>query len=60
MYNKKFLLSMDYDANDEYALKLGVKQLSPVNPALRNQDVQENYHHLIALGLSPAGSILQN
>ena len=42
MYNKKFLLPTDYGANDESTLKIGVKQPSPINPALRNQNVQEN------------------
>ena len=41
MYNKK-LLPMDYGANDESTLKIGAKQPSPMNPALRNQNVQEN------------------
>ena len=42
MYNKKFLLPTDYDANDESTLKMGAKQPSLMNPALRNQNVQEN------------------
>ena len=42
MYNKKFLLPMNYGANDESTLKMGTKQPSPMNPALRNQNVQEN------------------
>ena len=41
MYNNKFLLPTDYGANDESTLKMGVKQPSPMNPALKNQ-VQEN------------------
>ena len=41
-YNKKFLLLMDYGTNDESTLKMGTKQPSPMNPALRNQNVQEN------------------
>ena len=32
----------DYGANDESTLKIGVKQPSPMNPALRNQHVKEN------------------
>ena len=35
MYNKKFLLPMDYGTNDERTLKMGAKQPSPMNPALR-------------------------
>ena len=42
MYNKKFMLPMDYGANDESTLKMGAKQPSPMNPELRNQNVQEN------------------
>ena len=42
MYTKKFLLPTDYGANDESTLKMGAKQSSPVNPALRNQNLQEN------------------
>ena len=42
MYNKRFLLPTDYGANDENTLKMGVKQPSPMNPALRNQNIQEN------------------
>ena len=42
MYNKKFLLPTDYGANDESTLKMGAKQPSPMNPALRNQNVLEN------------------
>ena len=42
LYNKKFLLPMDYGTNDESILKIDVKQPSPMNPALRNQNVQEN------------------
>ena len=42
MYNKKFLLPTDYGASDESTLKMGVKQPRPMNPALRNQNVQEN------------------
>ena len=42
MYNKKFLLPADYGANDESTLKMGPKQPSPMKPALRNQNVQEN------------------
>ena len=42
MYNKKFLLPMDYGANDDITLKMGVKQPSLMNPALRNQNVEEN------------------
>ena len=42
MYNKKFLLPTNYGANDASTLKTGVKQPSHMNPALRNQNVQEN------------------
>ena len=42
MYNKKFLLPTDYGTNDESTLKMGAMQPSPMNPALRNQNVQEN------------------
>ena len=42
MYKQKFLLPTDYGANDESSLKIGAKQPSPMNPALRNQNVQEN------------------
>ena len=42
MYNKKFLLPTDYGANDESTLKMGAKQPSPMNPALRNQNVHDN------------------
>ena len=40
MYSKKFLLPTDYGANDESTLKMGVKQPRPMNPALRNENVQ--------------------
>ena len=60
-FNKKFLLPTDYGANDESTLKMGVNQPSPMNPALRNQNVQENsIINLIAMVLGPAGSMLQN
>ena len=39
---EKFLLPTDYGANDESTLNMGAKQPSPMNPALRNQNVQEN------------------
>ena len=39
MYNKKFLLPTDYGTNDETTLKMGAKQPSPMNSALRNQNV---------------------
>ena len=42
MYNKKFRLPTDYGANDKSTLKMGTKQPSPMNPVLRNQNVQEN------------------
>ena len=42
MYNKKFLLPTDYFANDESTLKMGTKQPSPMNPKLRNLNVEEN------------------
>ena len=42
MYNTKFLLPTDYGPSDESTLKMGVKQPSPMNPALRSQNVQEN------------------
>ena len=42
MYNKKFLLPTDYNANDESTSKMGAKQPSPIHFALRNQNVQEN------------------
>ena len=42
MYNKKFLLPTDYGANHESTLKMGAKQPSSMNPALRNQNVQKN------------------
>ena len=42
IYNKKFLEPTHYGANDDSTLKMGIKQPSPMNPALRNQDVQEN------------------
>ena len=42
IYNKKFLLPTDYGANDESTLKMDVKHLRSMNPALRNQNVQEN------------------
>ena len=42
MYNKKFLFPTDYGSNDESTLKMGAEQPSPMNPALRNQNVQEN------------------
>ena len=42
MCNKKFLLPTDYGANDESTLKIGAKQPRSMNPALRNQNVQEN------------------
>ena len=42
MDNEKFLLPTNYGANYESTLKIGVKQASPMNPALRNQNVQEN------------------
>ena len=42
MYNKKFMLPTDYSANNESTWKMGAKQLSPMNPAQRNQNVQEN------------------
>ena len=42
MYNKTYLLPTDYGANDERTLKMGAKQPSTMNPALRNQNVQEN------------------
>ena len=42
MYNKKFLLPTDYGANDKSTFYMGVKQPSPMKPALRNQNVQEN------------------
>ena len=42
MYNNKFMLPTDYVANDESSLKMGAKQPSPMNPELRNQNVQEN------------------
>ena len=42
MYDKKFLLLTDFGTNDEITLKMGVRKPSPVNPAVRNQNVQEN------------------
>ena len=39
MYTKKFLLPMDYGANDENILKMGVKQQSHIKPAPHNQNV---------------------
>ena len=42
MLNKKLLLPTDYGADDESTLKMGVKQPRTMNPALRNQNVQEN------------------
>ena len=42
MYAKKFPLPKDYGANDENTLKIGVRQPSPMKPALSNQNVQEN------------------
>ena len=41
MYNRKFLLQTDYGCNDESYLKIGIRQPSPMNPALRNQNGQE-------------------
>ena len=32
----------DHGTNDESTLKMGVKQPSSMNPALRNQNVQED------------------
>ena len=55
--NEKFLLPMDYGANDENTLKMGMRQQSPMKPALSNKYVKE--HHLIAMGLGPAGSMLR-
>ena len=39
---QEFLLPTDYGANDESTLKMAVRQPSPMNPALRNQNVREN------------------
>ena len=39
MYTKKFLLPMNYCANDENTLKTGVRQQSTMKPAPRNQNV---------------------
>ena len=61
MHNKKFLLPTVYGVNEEITLKMGVRHPSPMNPALRNQNVQVNsIIILIAMGLGPAGSMLQN
>ena len=35
MYNKKYLLPTDYGAKDENTLKIGLRQQSPMNPALK-------------------------
>ena len=39
MCNEKFLI---HGGNDESTLKMGINQPSPMNPALRNQNVQQN------------------
>ena len=39
LYTKKFLPPMDYGANDENTLKMGVRQNSPMEPVPRNQNV---------------------
>ena len=51
MCNKKFLLPMDSGENDESTLNMGVKQPSLINPAFRNQNVQENISSFNCFGL---------
>ena len=44
-WEKKYwmIMSMNYDGtNDESTLKMGMSQPCPMNPALRNKNVQEN------------------
>ena len=39
MDTKKFLLSMNYGANDENTLKMGARQQTPMKSAINNQNV---------------------
>ena len=57
MYTKKFLLPMDYGANDENTLKIGVRLPSLMKLAL---EMPKRIHHLTAMGLGPAKSKLQS
>ena len=59
--NKKILRPTDYGANDENTLKIGMRQQTPMNPALRNPNVLiKIIASFNCYGLGPAESVLQN